>query len=113
MCPRVAKISKHAVTHVLGDKAIERRDDFGDRAVIDVDQLAHILRIELRRQRSRADKITEHYSQLTAFGISLCRRISPDGSSVPCWHRRAERRNSIEQLAPVADCCHADLLEIL
>ena len=48
MRSRVAEIDENAVAHVLGDKAIEPGDDFGDRAMICSDDLAQILGIEPR-----------------------------------------------------------------
>ena len=42
--------------------------------MIGADDLAHILGIEPRRHRGRADKVDEHHSQLPAFRESSGRR---------------------------------------
>jgi hypothetical protein len=61
--------------------AVEPCDRRRDRALKRADQIAHVLGIELRRQRRRADKIAKHYRELAAFpyiywgcrGRSACR----------------------------------------
>ena len=75
MRPRVAEIDQNAVTHVLGDKAIELGDHFGDGAVVGADQLPQILRIKPRCERRRADEIGKHHRQLAAFGVGGSRCI--------------------------------------
>src|SRR6516165_2511570 len=113
MRPRVAEIRENTVAHVFGDKAVEPGDHLGDGAMIGGDDLAQILGIKTSREFGRADKITEHYRELSAFGIGLrqCfaryRRLADDGSL------RAERSDSVEQPPTMADRHHADLPEIL
>ena len=67
MRPRPAEIGEHAIAHELGDVALEARDLARHRVLIRADHLAHVFRIELRRQRGRADEVDEHHRQLTAF----------------------------------------------
>jgi hypothetical protein len=112
MRSRVAKIDQDAVAHILGDKAIEPGDHLGDGAVIRGNDLAQILGIEPRRQLRRADQVAEHHRELPAFGIGSCRRVAG------CYRHNGgrplgtERGDGIQQLAPVADRCNADLSEI-
>jgi hypothetical protein len=72
--PRVAEIDEYAVAHVAGDEAfvvlhpvaagvLERRDD-----------LAQILRVELRGESGRADQIAEHDRELAPLGFPARRR---------------------------------------
>jgi hypothetical protein len=61
MRSRVAEIDQNAIAHVLGDKAVEAPDDVGDGAVIRGNDLAQILRIELRRKLGRSHEIAEHH----------------------------------------------------
>src|SRR4029077_18574789 len=63
----VAEIDQHAVAHVLGDKAIEMGDRFGDATVIPADHLAHVLWIKPRRERRRTDQITKHHRELSTL----------------------------------------------
>jgi hypothetical protein len=68
----VAEIGQHAVAHVLGDEAAIGRDQIRAALVIGADDPAHVLRIELRRKRGRADEIAEHDGQLATFGRVGC-----------------------------------------
>ena len=56
MRSRVAEINQNAITHILGDKAVEAPDDICGGAVIRGDDLAQILGVERRRERRRADE---------------------------------------------------------
>jgi hypothetical protein len=76
MRSRVAEINENAVSHVLGDKAVEPGDHLSDGAVIRADDLAQILGIEAGGERGRADHVAEHDRQLPTFGIGLCRCIA-------------------------------------
>src|SRR6516162_8796854 len=113
MRSRVAEIDQNAVAHVPTDEAVERGDHPGDGPVICGDDLAQILGIEARRQRCRANKITEHYRELSAFGIGW-RRCFPryrrlgDGGRLG-----AECSDSVEQSPTMADRHYADLPEIV
>ena len=72
---RIAEIGQHAVAHVLGDVSVEARDLAG--AAVDRLRmhLAHVLRIQLRRQRGRADQIAEHHGQLPPLGLGCAGRL--------------------------------------
>ncbi len=110
--PRIAEIGEHTVAHVFGDKPAAAPDHLGNAAVIGADDRAQILRIEPRRQRRRADQIAEHHRQLPPLGLGWCRRIAGcrrHGGG----YRGAERGNGIEELAPVADRCNADVPEVV
>ncbi len=65
---RIAEIDEDAVAHIFRDIAAELGHGFGRAFVIGGDDLAQILRIELRRQRGRADKIAEHHRDLAPLG---------------------------------------------
>jgi hypothetical protein len=103
---RIAEINENAVAHVFGDKAVEMAHGIGGGAVIRGDDLAQILRIELRRQRGRADQIAEHYRQLAAFSIGS---YGYRGEG----HLRRERADGIEQPPAVPNQADAEILQIL
>jgi hypothetical protein len=123
----VAEIDEHAVAHVLGDKAVEPGDDRGGRTMICGDDLAQILGIEARGERSRADQVAEHHRQLTALGIRPhpclpCKRRR-EGERAPAvardrqgWRRRhidrAERGNGVEQPSAMPDQIDTEILQI-
>jgi len=98
---RVAEIDQDAVTHILGDKALEPGDHFSDGTVVSGDDLAQILGIEPRGKCGRADEIAEHHRQLPTLGFGCCR------------HGSTERGDAGQKLAAMADRHDADLLEIL
>ena len=58
---RIAEIGEHAVAHIFGDEAAVARDRRRAAFLIGGDDLAHVLGIEPRRQRGRADKVAEHH----------------------------------------------------
>ena len=92
MRPRPAEIGQHAVAHELGDVALEARDLARHRVLIAADHLAHVLGIEPRRQRGRADQIDEHHRQLPPLGLARGRRLAArgrfiGGSGVPAGLR--------------------------
>ena len=64
---RPAEIGQHAVAHELGDVALEAQGLAGHGVLVDANGRAHLLRIERRRQRGRADKIDKHHGQLPPF----------------------------------------------
>ena len=70
---RPAEIGEHAVAHVLGDVTRPALDHLGAAFLIGADHLAHVLGIEPRRQRGRADQIAEHHRQLAALGCRVAR----------------------------------------
>src|SRR6185312_8756666 len=79
--PRIAEQGKHAVAHVFGDHSAMMLDDRGAAAVIGADDLAHVLGIEQRRQRGRADQVAEHQRELPPLGVARtrCRYSRPLG----------------------------------
>ena len=66
---RPAEIGQHAVAHELGDVALEAQGLAGHGILVDTNGRAHLLGIERRRQRGRADKIDEHHGQLAPLGF--------------------------------------------
>ena len=67
--PRPAKEGEHAVAHELGDVPAEAGDLGGDRVLVGREDLAHLLGVEPRRERRRADQVGEHHGQLPALGL--------------------------------------------
>jgi len=65
----IAEINEHAIAHILGDKTAKAADGVGDAAMVGADDLAQVLGIKARRQRRRADQITEHHRQLPPLGL--------------------------------------------
>ncbi len=65
---RPAEIGQHAVAHELRDMAFETQDLTGHGVLVASQNIAHLLRVELRRKRRRADEIDEHYCELAALG---------------------------------------------
>src|SRR6516165_4805220 len=113
MRSRVAEIDQNAVAHVPTDETVKRGDHSGDGPVICGDDLAQILGVEARRQRCRADKITEHYRELSSFRIGWRRcfaryRRLGDGGGLG-----AKCSDSVEQPPTMANRHHADFPEIL
>ena len=73
--------------------------------------LAHVLGIEPRGKRGRADKIAEHHRELAALG-GVRRRARIDGRR---WTRPgggAQTGNRPEKPFPMPEGEHAELLEI-
>ena len=94
---RVAEINQHAVAHIFRDIAAEAADHFGGAFVIGGDHFAQIFRIELRRQRGRADEIAEHYRELAALGR---RRGAPNGGDAEAAAAGAAGRRAGSWLPP-------------
>jgi hypothetical protein len=87
---RVAEVHQHPIAHVIGDEAVEAGDRIGDAAVIGADDLAQVLGVQARRQRRRADQITEHHGELPAFGTcgSRAGAVAPrQGATAECRSR--------------------------
>jgi hypothetical protein len=66
----ILQVTGPAALVSVGNIAVEMADRIGDGTVVGIDQLAQILRDMAGGQRGRADQITEHHRQLTAFGIN-------------------------------------------
>jgi hypothetical protein len=114
---RVAEIGQHAVTHELGDKTLEPRDDSGAGVLIRAQHLAHVLGIDAPRKRRRANQIDEHHRQLAAFGFRRARSGCGLGWGARSRSRRHSRLgqggNRFEELAPVPNGGDADVFEIV
>ncbi len=65
---RIAEIDQHAVAHVFGDEAAEARHHFCCAFVIGGNDVTQVFRVELGRQRGRADQVAEHHRELAALG---------------------------------------------
>ena len=59
-------------------------DHLGAATVIGADDLAHVLWVEARGQRRRADEVAEHKGELTALGVIGAQRAS--GGSLRSGH---------------------------
>ena len=66
--PRIAEICEHAVAHVSGNETAKLLDLLGTAAVVRANDFPQVLRVEPRRERSRANKISEHHRELASFG---------------------------------------------
>jgi hypothetical protein len=69
----IAEIGQDPVAHIFGDEAAGLGDEVFAEPMIGADDLAHILGIEPRRQRGRADEVDEHYGQLPPLRESSSR----------------------------------------
>ena len=110
---RIAEIGEHAVAHVFGDEAAVARDQRRAAFVIGGDDLAHVLGIEPRGERRRADEIAEHHGQLAALGDVVGGRV--DLGDWLTWRAlpisAAQTCDRLEQPLSVAHE-HAELFEI-
>ena len=96
--PGPAEVGEHAVAHELGDVALEARDLARDRVLVGAEDLAHLLGVEPRGERGRADQVDEHHRELPPLGLggrrgrgpARRRPARPSGRRVP--RRRAGRR---------------------
>ena len=99
-----AEIGEDAVTHEFRDEAVVARHHARAGVLIGADDLAHVLRVEPRRERSRADEVCEHDGELAALG-RVGRAAGRDGSGSG-WRRR--RGASSERCRrPSAGACGA------
>src|SRR5262249_42582860 len=64
---RMAEQDQHAIADITADGATVFADDRGDAVALFRDDLAQVFRIELCRERRRADEITEHHRELAAL----------------------------------------------
>ena len=87
----IAEIGEHAVAHVFGDEAAVALDQRRAAAMIGADDLAHILGIEPRRHRGRADEVAEHHGELTALGDGVEALVRGSAASRPGGARRTKR----------------------
>ncbi len=66
--PGIAEIDQCAVTHELGDMAVETSGRGRHRALECTDQGGHVFWIEPRRQLRRTNEIAEHHGELATLG---------------------------------------------
>ena len=64
----IAEIGEHAVAHIFGDENSVALHRIGAAAMIGPDDPAHVLGIQPRGHRGRADEIAEHHCKLPALG---------------------------------------------
>ena len=69
VCLRITKIHQHAVAHVPSNEAAETGHHLAAALLVSADHLAHVLRIEPRRQRGRTDQVAKHHCQLATLGL--------------------------------------------
>ncbi len=67
---RPTEIGQDAVAHELRHMALEPGDLAGHGVLVGAQDVAHLLGIQLRRERGRADEIDEHHSQLAALRLA-------------------------------------------
>ena len=107
----IAEIGQHPVTHVLGDETAGLGDEIGAAALVCTNDLTHVLGVEPRRQRGRADKVAEHYRQLAALGCILGLRLR-DGGLLSLDQRVTEFPDGAPHLQAVPKR-NAEVLEVL
>ncbi|MEY9690039.1 hypothetical protein ABH976_001185 [Bradyrhizobium ottawaense] len=74
MGARIAEIDEYSVTDEPGYPAVISSNDARAGGAIGPDHFPHILGIETRRERSRADQIAEHDSEVATLGVVRRRR---------------------------------------
>ena len=99
----IAEIDQHAVAHVFGDEAAEAGDHGGRAFVIGGDDVAQVFRIELRRQRGRADQIAEHHGELAALGGGGRARYGAAGARGRCGAAAAASPSLVPHCAQKRD----------
>src|SRR5262245_54152503 len=105
---RISEIGEQAITHVSGDKAVVPTDRLGDALLVRAQNLAQVLRIEARRERSRVHNITEHNSDLPPLAGRHRLPIRPPRAALT-----AQGGNRGKHLAAVPNEIYAELLEIV
>src|SRR5271166_6594374 len=95
---------QNPVAKEFRDKSVIARQHARAGVLIGVDDLAHVLGIEPRRQRGRADEVAEHDGELAPLGgVSVGQRGG----------RGVQRLDREHHLAPMADAGDAEILEIV
>ena len=83
----IAEVGEQAVAHVFGDEAAVGRDEACAACVIGCEDVSHVLGIEPRGKRGRADEIDNHHGETAALGGGrFCD---------PCRHRPRDRRSPV------------------
>ncbi len=88
---RVAEIDQQAVSHVARDVAVERLDRRAAGPLEGADHLAQVFGVHAPRERRRPHEITEHDSQLPAFGLPRCRACRPGSARALFVGQRPDR----------------------
>jgi hypothetical protein len=70
----IAEIDEQTIPEQLGNMSFIALDDFSADLLIRTDNFSQVLRIELSRQGSGIDQVTEHDGELPAFCVRRCRR---------------------------------------
>jgi hypothetical protein len=112
---RIAEIDEYAVAHVFGDQTLEATNRLSRTLVTGGDHLAQLFRIEPRRQRRRADQVSEHHRQLPPFGRTRRRLGCSDGARRVRLSngRRGQFGDGIADAQPMAGARYADVLQQL
>ena len=111
--PGPAEVAEDAVAHQLGHVTLEPGDLARDGVLVGAQDSLHVLGVEARRQRRRADEVDEHDRELPSFGFGRpgarggvrCRRGRGFGRRSGLRRERVlpQGGDGGEQLAPVAD----------
>ena len=65
----IAEIDQYSVADEPGDHAVISGDDPRAGGAVGADHLPHVLGIEARRERSRADQVAEHDGEVAPLGV--------------------------------------------
>ena len=98
-----AEIGQHAVAHELGDVAVEAGDLAGHSVLVGVEDLAHLLGVEPRAERGRADEVDEHHGELPPLGLQSRRRggLGIREAGEEGWQRSGQRGDGSQQALAV------------
>ena len=97
MRARIAEIGKYAVAHKPGDNAVVGGNHFRAGGPIGADHLPHVFGIETRRERSRADQITEHDGEVASLGIAPTSRLGDQSGLIEFGDRAQHFATMSEQ----------------
>src|SRR5215470_16195401 len=63
----VAEVDQQAIAEILRDMALKAGDHLGAAILVGAHNLPQLFGVKLRRERGRADQVTEEHSELAAF----------------------------------------------
>jgi hypothetical protein len=66
---REAEVDEQPVAEILRNVSVVPADDLGAGLLVGAHDLAQVLRVELRRERSGLHQVTKHHGELAAFGV--------------------------------------------
>ena len=94
----VAEIDEQAVAEILGDMPLKAGDHLGAGVLIGAHDLPELFGVKLRRERGRADQVTEEHGELPALGLGggACDRRWCLLVSLHCWRDRVRHRSRCE-----------------